>query len=112
MTNREIKKAKQKLYEINNKECTPDERWSQLLALAKEVNAPVPTGHSQSRIDAVNAINRNIHTVLQTEMMLNACVSAKESCELAKQACRWAAIAAIADCIGIVSYFVAMLCSK
>jgi len=49
------------------------------------------------------------HTFLQTKMMLNACVSARESGELAKQSCGlakwccfWAAIAAIAACISVV----------
>ena len=43
----------------------------------------------------------NAHRFLQTQMMLNACVSAKRSCF-------WAAVAAIAACISIV----VMLCSK
>lgn len=49
------------------------------------------------------------HTFLQTKMMLNACVSARESgelakqsCGLAKQCCFWAAIAAIVACISVV----------
>ncbi len=45
-------------------------------------------------------ISDNITYKLQTEMMLNACVSAEKSSELAKQSCHWAAVAAIAACIG------------
>ena len=37
----------------------------------------------------------NAYRFLQTQMMLNACVSAKRSCF-------WAAIAAIAACVGVV----------
>lgn len=102
MTNKEIEKAKQKLNEIMNKKCSNNERWNQLVTLAQEINAPVPTGFQQNPIDSINAINRNIHTVLQTEMMLNACVSAETSSDLAKRSCRWAAIAAIAACISVV----------
>ena len=40
-------------------------------------------------------ISDNINFKLQTEMMFNACISAKRSC-------RWAAIAAIAACIGTI----------
>ena len=102
MTNREIREAKQKLYEILNEECSNTKRWEQLAVLAQELNAPVPAGlHSQFPIDSINAITRNIHTVLQTDMMLNACIAAKRSCFLA-------AIAAIAACISIV----VMLCLK
>jgi len=54
-------------------------------------------------------LTSGIHTFLQSNMMLNACVSAKESGELAKQSCNsakwscfWAMVAAIAACIGVV----------
>lgn len=38
---------------------------------------------------------KNIHIYLQSKMMLNACVSAEESCKLSKRSCFWAAMAAI-----------------
>jgi hypothetical protein len=47
-------------------------------------------------------ISDNITYKLHTEMMLNACVSAENSSELARKSCRWAAIAAIAACIGTI----------
>jgi hypothetical protein len=47
-------------------------------------------------------ISDNITYKLQTEMMLNACVSAEKSSELAKKSCFWAFIAAIAACIGTI----------
>lgn len=100
MTNREIRKAKQKLYKILNDENSNTKRWNQLVVLAKELNAPVPAGqHVQFPIDSINAITPNIHTVLQTEMMLDACVSAKRSC-------RWAAIAAIISLVGSVAAWI------
>lgn len=59
--------------------------------------------------DIIKEISDNITYKLQTEMMLNACVSAEKSSELAKQSCglaKWscffAGIAAIAACIGII----------
>ena len=106
MKNREIRRAKQKLYEILNKECRNAERWDQLVALAQELNAPVPSGlHSEFPTDSINAITLNIHTVLQTEMMLNACVSAKRSCF-------WAAVAAIVACISVILSVILIMCSK
>ena len=57
----------------------------------------------------------NIRNALQTEMMLNACVSAEESsklteqaCNSAKWSCRWAALAAIVSLGSII----VMLCSN
>ena len=79
-----------------------------MVALAQELNAPIPPGHSIDPKNAINAITQNIHTVLQSEMMLNACVSAETSSDLAKQSCKWAAIAAIASCISVVLTIVIM----
>jgi hypothetical protein len=106
MTLRKIRKAKQKLYEILNKECTYEvERRDQLVALAQELNA---LAHPEAELDsrkAINDITRHIHTVLQTEMMLNACVSAKRSCFLA-------AVAAVAACFSIILSVILTMCSK
>jgi len=104
MTNREIRNAKQRLYEVLNKECKNEvERCDQVRALAEELNAFVPPGiHVKFPRDSINAITKNIHTVLQTEMMLNACASAEASSDLAKRSCKWAAIAAIAACISVI----------
>ena len=106
MKNREIRRAKQKLYEILNKECTDEvERRNQLVVLAQGLNA---FAHPEAEIystKAINDITRQIHTVLQTEMMLNACVSAKRSCF-------WAAVAAIVACFGIIMSVILTMCSK
>jgi hypothetical protein len=45
--------------------------------------------------DIYKVIYGNIHYALQTEMMFNACISAKRSCV-------WAAVAAIAACISVI----------
>ena len=41
--------------------------------------------------------------MLHNEMMFNACVSSEESSSLAKQACIWAAVAAIVSLIGAIA---------
>lgn len=93
MTLKEIKKIKQELYEILKKETTSHKKFEQLRDLAGKTNAPIPPGiHSDFPIDAINAITHNIHNILQTEMMFNACTSAKRSC-------MWAAIAAIVSLV-------------
>jgi len=110
MTNQEIQQNKQKLHNIQTQP-PDDEQTKQIITLAEEIGASIPhwivSGDSSSR-NIINQISSNIHTVLQTESMLNACVSAEQSCELAKQssitakwACIWAAVAAIAACISI-----------
>jgi hypothetical protein len=116
MTNEQIEKYKQELYKIN-KVGNLKEQWMQLVALAEELNAPIPAGlHDVYTIDSINKITPNIHNSLQTEMMLNACVSAEQSCGLAKQSCElakqssttakwaciWAAVAAMAALIALL----------
>jgi hypothetical protein len=99
MTNREIEKNKQELYEIQR----IPERSKQLepiQTLAKRVNAPIPLmppdmRRADSEIYFINEITRNIHIVLQTEEMFNACIFAKWSCF-------WAAVAATVACISVV----------
>lgn len=66
-------------------------------------------GRRDNYIVIVKEISDNITYKLNTEMMFNACVSAKESSELARRSCniaKWscifAAIAAIAACVSIV----------
>lgn len=66
-------------------------------------------GRRDTYIVIVKEISNNITYKLDTEMMFNACVSAQESSELARRSCniaKWscifAAIAAIAACIGTI----------
>ncbi len=50
----------------------------------------------------ITEIIGGINDALQTEAMLNACVSAEQSSTTAKWACFWAAVAAIAACISVI----------
>ena len=93
MTNRKIEGYKKKLVKIGD--LSGAERSSGLRDLAKKLGVFIL---SDNDVDT-HTLYQNIHTYLQTEMMLNACISAKRSCI-------WAAIAAIAACISIV----VMLC--
>jgi hypothetical protein len=113
MTNGQIEKYKQELCEIQRISNTK-EKWEKLKVLAGKLHAPIPAGlHDDFTIDSINKITRNIHDSLQTEMMLNACVSAEKSCELAKQssisakwACLLAVMAAIFSAIGAIADWV------
>ena len=103
MTNKELKQAKQKLCDILKEEGNNRARWAKLRSLAGELNAPVPSGlHDAFPIDSINAITKNIHTMLQTEMMLNACISAKHSC-------KWAAIAAFIALLATIAAWITVL---
>ena len=89
MTNEEIKNVKQSLKDINTKPL--EKRGDSLQKIAIDIGAHMPISAPSSMIH----LYEKIQTVLQTEMMLNACVSAKRSCF-------WAAIAAIAACISVI----------
>jgi hypothetical protein len=95
MTNADIEKKKQQLYNILKKGCTK-EVLNELRDLAHSINAPVPASYDQGHtMEDINAITRNIHITLQTEEMFNACVFAKWSC-------LFAAVAAIVACISVI----------
>jgi len=89
MTNQEIKVIKQRLKDINH--LPFEKRGKPLQEIAIDIGANLPISAPSAQIH----LFEKIHTVLQTEMMLNACVSAKQSCFLA-------AIATIAGCISII----------
>ena len=100
MTNKEIKEHEKTLSEIS---ALPfEEQPNKLQEFGKKIgiNAPHAPGNVQQ--NQVIHMTQAIQSCLQTKMMLNACVSAETSSDLAKQACRWAAIAAITTCIGVV----------
>lgn len=102
MTNEEINNIKQKVKEIQRSHPS-GEQLQQIEDIAKCIGASLPENlHTNDPLSRknINYIATNIHIVLQTEMMLNACVSAEKSSELAKRSCHWAAVAAIAACIG------------
>lgn len=69
--------------------------------IARELGCTYRTVDAMTGKADIGLAAQNIYNYLQTNMMLNACISAKRSCF-------WAAIAAIAACISIV----VMLCSK
>jgi hypothetical protein len=94
MKNKEIEKTKQDVYEIQKK---PDSRQQlePIQDVAKRIGAPLLVPHSEEQKHFINETIHNIHIVLQTEMMFNACIFAKRSCF-------WAAIAAIAACISVI----------
>jgi hypothetical protein len=74
-----------------------------LAALAIKLNAPMAERHPDYPLDFINKITRNIHITLQTEMILNACVSAEESSSSAKRACIWAVVAAGVSFLGTIA---------
>lgn len=51
-------------------------------------------------------IIHNIHYTLQTEMMLNACISAEESANQSKKSCIWASVAAVTSLISAVAAWI------
>jgi len=114
MTNKEIEKIKQELYEIQ-RTSEKSKQLEPIEFLAKRIEAPIPPYLHDKLTELINEIIRNIHIVLQTETMLNACVSAEQSCELAKQsstsakwACIWAAVAAGASVLGAIAACIAV----
>lgn len=110
MNTKELNRAKQEFQEIQKKPLK--ERNGELKRFMNQYHIHQPNV-SRTSIQSIDewrdACVSSIHTFLQTEMMLNACVSARESAESAKESCRlakWscfcAAVAAIAACIGLL----------
>jgi hypothetical protein len=83
-----IWKDKRDLYKIIKEEKPDKQKVEPLRVLAIKVNAPIPAegGHTSF----VDKISRNIHIVLQTEMMLQACI--------------FAAVSAIVSCISVMLF--------
>lgn len=140
MTNEEIEKYHKKLSELSKKSAPEEsikdfnERYETLKILHLEVESlAVELGVLLVGANYMNLCNRensieqrvvkeesyigelfnNIRNALQAEMMLNACVSAEGSsnladkaCSSAKWSCRWAAIAAIISLIGSVAAWI------
>jgi hypothetical protein len=94
MTNKEIRKYKQKQRDALSKE-TYTEIQELLKSIAKELRVKLPDGMPEIQRNHILQINSTIYDAIQTEEMFNACVSAKWSCF-------WAAIAAIASCISVL----------
>jgi hypothetical protein len=116
MTNKKIEKLKQELHEIQG---IPEisEQFERVQEFVKRIGALIP--HKSATVSMgirtnsdgtkqfarssstaekkafIDETIRNIYTMLQTEMMFNACIFAKHSCF-------WAAIAAIVACISTI----------
>ena len=87
MTNKEIEQAEKELCDIEKlKKCGGLKKWLDDYGVSY-------SAYSNNETWFLRGFE-NAHRFLQTKMMLNACVSASESGELAKRSCRWAAIAA------------------
>jgi len=84
--------------------CAPVQFDKEIIELKHILEKAFEENSLEEQLKVLEAITmlyyQNILYTLQTEMMLNACVSAEKSSELAKRSCRWAAIAAIAAGIG------------
>lgn len=100
MTDEEISQVKRGVYEIQQEQI--DKQVGPIEALAKRINAPIPTKHGQGNQEFVNETVRHIHTVLQTETMIN-------TCRIANKSCRWAAVAATLSFFGILGAWLAIV---
>ena len=96
MTNKKIRKIRQVLHEIQE---APVVRH-QLEALMEKVGAEMPTAGMDSLKDKCI---KSVHSLLQMETMMRACVSARWSC-------MWAAVAAISSFIGLIASWIMVFC--
>ena len=90
MVRNKIRELRQILSEIEKAPSSAGGK--ELEDIVRKVGASLPTAGMDSLKDKCI---QSVHTTLQTEMMVKACVSAKWSCF-------WAMIAAIAACITVV----------
>jgi hypothetical protein len=96
MTKR-IRQYKEVLQKANNKPWPEIEK--ELTGISEKLSVKLPNGLSDRQREALVQLNAGIHDMLQTEMMLNACVYAKWSCICA-------AVAAIVACISVILPYV------
>jgi hypothetical protein len=94
MTHREIEKIKQELYDIQRLPDSP-QQLEPIKRLAGRIPACLPVHPSEEQKDFINETIHNIHIVLQSEMMFNACIFAKRSCF-------WAAVAAVVSLVSVL----------
>jgi len=95
MITQEIKEKLEQIEKLSEGE----ERTVALTKIANEIKAYYIPANGTSD---TYTLYHNIHTYLQSEMMLNACVSAEKSGKIAMWSCIFAAVAAIAACISFV----------
>jgi hypothetical protein len=89
MTIIEIWNAKRELYRVQKITERP-QQLEPIQSLAKRIEAPIPPTMHDKQTEFINLIIHNIHIVLQTEMML--------------QACMFAAASAIVSCISVILF--------
>ena len=95
MRNKEIKKIKEEIRKANEEPFR--ERTPKLREIAVKIGAIVPNSPTE-----IVEVNRDIHSVLQTELMYNACVCAKWSCF-------WAAVAATVALLSAVAAWITVI---
>lgn len=94
-----IKKLRQILREIE--EAPVSVSGDELESITKRIGVSLPTPGMDSLKDKCI---RNIHTHLQTEMMVKACAFAKWSC-------LWAAVAAFISAVSAVAALISIFCN-
>ena len=93
-----IFKVRRKLSRIQ-KEKISDKQLEGLRTLAKELGVPVPPGlHNEFPLDSINAITLNIHTWLQTEIMMITCFLAAVAAIFACISSLVALVTVLGDC--------------
>ena len=95
MTNKEIEQAEKELSKIGANPAVGPRRTA-TIELAKKLGVSIYDSHRPGVFVPTEDIVENIYRFLQTKMMLNACVSSKQSC-------KWAAIAATVAAIGVIA---------
>lgn len=108
MTNKEIAAYEKRVADIQGKPF--QEQLNLINALQKELQLTMPrtAGTVEGKCMEMLA---GLRSFLNTKLMLNACISSDESSNLAKHACRWAAIAAILSLISTVVAVVSLFLS-
>lgn len=100
MTNKELKQAKENFYGILNKHTEEVPQYEPLKKWLKKYHVYVPS--RDSSIVWWGVAVEQAHKFLQTEMMFNACVFAKQSCICAAIAASIALLATIAAWITVL----------
>ena len=79
------------------------EQLEPIKVLANSIGAPMPVGYTQkTQAEFICDVFRNIHIVLQTETMVNAC-------RFARWSCIWAAVAATLSFLCALAAWAAVL---
>ncbi len=99
MTNKEIKQAREDLCNILKPYTNEVQQYDQMEEWLNKYDVYVSRRRDESGVVWWEMAVENAHRFLQTEMMFNACISAKQSCI-------WAAVAATAALIAATAAWV------